>query len=102
MIYAVANQLVDVYASLLDWSRTVREAEVPRRTRRLYEIVSHLADQPQADIRTFVDQLAASLNDALRQAADGRTDPLILRFVCTITADERLLEQFTRELKRIR
>lgn len=102
LIDAVARQLLEAYGRLGTWSAEVRGARVPRRLRRLFEIVGQLSARPMEDIETYVDQLATSLNDAIRQVAEGRTEPLVLTLTCSITADERLMEQFTKELKRVR
>jgi len=102
LIYALARQLLDAYGKLLAWSVEVRSTDVPRRLRRVFEIVSRLSLRPMTDIEAYVTQLVASLNDAIRQAGEGRKDPLVLTLTCTVTADERLVEQLMEEFRRVR
>jgi hypothetical protein len=102
LIGDAARRLVGIYQKCSDWSLRVRTATVPRQTRRLFEIISCMADRPMQDIESYAHQLVAKLNDAIECVSNGRTDPLVLTLTCEITADQRLIDEFSREVKRVR
>lgn len=101
LVYSIARDLIAVYEKLRNWSISVQTANVPWQVRRLFNILGHMADKPMLDIETYVHQLVGQLNDAVNSASLGSASVLVLRLTCEITADEKLLEEFTEEYKRV-
>jgi hypothetical protein len=101
LIYDIASRFITAYEKLIDWGESTRAAQVPRQAHHLYQILSELADRPMRDVEEYVNVLVADLNDAVHVAALGEQHPVVLKFVCKITADKGLLEEVLREAERV-
>ncbi|WP_411931126.1 hypothetical protein [Kutzneria viridogrisea] len=97
---AIARRLIAVYEKLQNWSISVREAEVPRQTRRLFNILSHIADRPMLEIDEFVQHFVTQLNDMIGKASQGMTDAQVLTLTCEIAVDEKLMAELIKEAER--
>jgi hypothetical protein len=101
LIDDMARRLVGIYQDCSEWSFSVRTAEVPRQVRKLFEIVSRMSDRPMADIELYAGRLVAQLNQAISRVSEGSTEPTVLTLVCEITIDQKLIEEFSREIRRV-
>lgn len=101
LIDDMARRLVGIYRGCSEWSFSVRTAVVPRQVRTLFEIVSRMSDRPMADIELYAGRLVAQLNQAINRASEGGTDPMVLMLVCEIAADQEVVDEFSKEMRRV-
>jgi hypothetical protein len=94
----IARRLMDVYESMLDWSRDVRSLRVSDRLAGVPDLAADLATQPLQEFRAFVDRTYAELSQVPEALRSGREMSLTLDL--TLTMDQPALKAFTDALKR--
>jgi hypothetical protein len=103
----LAQRVIEVYESLLDWAARVRSALTSENFNRAFELLAFYADNPIEQTRAFIDQyvdevrrLPYRLADPDR-LADPNRKPLHILIPMTWELDERLSSEFNREMERL-
>jgi hypothetical protein len=98
-IAKLANEIMDFYDGLLDWSARLRALAVPPRYRQLRDIASEMVDAPITQVRHFIDRLVGDLDDLPKAIREHRPVDLVLSL--DIALDDNALDRYIRELQRL-
>lgn len=101
LIYDIADRLIGAYKKLISWEASARAAQVPSPARRLYDLLSSLADMPMRGFEQYVSQLAAELNEAAHGFSLGEHDPIVLSLVYKIRLDAGVSAALMEEMERL-
>lgn len=97
----LASRLIDVYDAMLDWSADVRATRVSDHLTHLFDLLADLLTLPIEQYRDFVDTFRSSLESALTNEPGEDGERQVVRLTLTITIDDALLEELTRELRNV-
>jgi hypothetical protein len=98
----LGQRLVAVYEDFLDWSSKLRGAVTPPMYRHLFDIAASTADVPIRQFREFIDHYVASM-DRLSELIGKPTDePSEMAFTLKLDIDHRRIDEYNRELKRLK
>jgi hypothetical protein len=104
----VAQAVIQIYTSMMDWAATLRNSNVPSDYDEILELTARMADGPVRQIREFVqavaDQIAQIPVLTEKAAAEGATkeSPMILTLTLSLTLDESNQEALHAALERMR
>jgi len=102
LIEHMASRLIEVYALLLGWVEDTRSLRVPEWAERLKESAIAHATQPIERTHEFVDEFIESLERAIANLADGRTNNEDISMDITFTISDEITQEFELELEQIR
>jgi hypothetical protein len=97
----LGQRLVAVYEEFLDWAARVRGAVIPESLERAFELAATFMDTPTVEIREFIDQIITATERLPEQLAGEVDTPITLTFSLTLTVDDNLVREYSRELKRL-
>lgn len=107
-IKRVANGVMQIYGSMLDWAGGLRNTSVPGEYEEALELIARMVDGPIRQIRDFTQQVAdqiARIPIALEEAeAAGATEesPMTLTLTLSLALDEGLGEELDAAFERIK
>ena len=103
LIQHFAGWIIEVYRRLLDWAGVVRSAGVPDEFELAVELSSQAADLPLEQIRSFIDETVAAVDQLPAQLMAHREEhePIELRLTLTLEADNELMGAAVDELRRV-
>jgi hypothetical protein len=88
-ILSMARHLATGYEAMLDWSSELRGLRVPEGMREMFELTARMADQPIAQVRTFIDELVRDMDELPRRVSTGENVRVSSHLVLSV--DELLL-----------
>jgi hypothetical protein len=95
----LATRWTAVYADLLAWSARLRGASKPAKYGQAFELLARLADSLLQEYRDFTDRFLQEIDRLPHRIA--AKEKVSLEFNLVLSVDTQLLEQCTREIKRL-
>lgn len=99
-IVFVAETIADVYADALQWSARIRAANMDEHFTQLRSIVSRMLDDLIRQVREFGPDAKSTFEAALAAPKTGTSR--IVTMTLTISVSESLMDEFNREIARLR
>ncbi|MDQ2838952.1 MAG: TIR domain-containing protein [Actinomycetota bacterium] len=98
-IHHLANRWTATYEGILNWSARLRGASVPSDYRRALAILAGAMNEPVQQYRAFIDQFVWHCDEI--PAAIGAGRPLEIVLTLTLTINDEVMKEFSREIRRI-
>ena len=100
----LSRRFGSMYEEFLNWASNVRGTACPSEYRRLLTLLSHFADEPVREIRQFAEEFVAKAGLIPAHFSGHSTggDQLELTIELTLNMDNRLMQEFGAERKRLR
>ncbi len=95
----LAQRLLEIYESFLDWTARVRGVNVTSNLVRLMELTASYLDSSVAATRSFFDRYVAEVDSIPQQLARAEK-PINVPLVLRLDVDDRVSREFHREMKR--
>jgi hypothetical protein len=97
----LAERLVQIYGDLLTMAAKLRSAKVSPDFARAYWIASYAADRPLWELRHFFFKIVEDFDQASITIHTQPETRIVLEANLTLTLDERVMDDFNAELKRV-
>jgi hypothetical protein len=103
LIQHLGQRLMEIYGDFMNWAAELRGASVPARFRRAFDLAARFVDGPIEQFREFVDRDVEEM-DALSHylAQPEPSEPKRVELRLTLTIDDDVVEDFNREMRRLR
>jgi hypothetical protein len=104
----VAQGVIQIYASMMEWAAALRNTSVPSEYEEILELNARMADGPIRQIREFVQDVAdqiARIPFLIEEAAAGgatKDSPMVLTLTLNLSLDESNQEALHAALERMR
>lgn len=100
LIEHIATRLIESYEEILDLAATLRGVGVSREMAPIMEAMARLTDIPLEQIRDFIEQVVAEVDNIPELLALDK--PVNISLTLTLTIDEKALKHFKQEMRRVR
>jgi hypothetical protein len=98
----LGHRVLEIYEGFLDWSARIRGTPAPEEFERAFELLASFADNPLREMRAFIAHTVGELDKLPELLASDDEEPLHIVTYLNCTLDERVSEEFNREVKRLR
>jgi len=98
----VADGIVGVYRSCLEWGEQIRGTEVPVQWQPLYSALADMVTLPMQQIEEFTNSFLTSVRASVEGVRAGEVTGRVLDFTLRISIDPRVSQRFEESLEALR